>query len=114
MPTEMAEHRKLGLCYNYDEPYIRGHKCPHVFYLEVTNYVVESENDEPLADTAVAKPAVFDPETPMISLHAIAEIRMEDTMQLFIMVDNEQFMALLDSGSTHNFIHGDVARRVGL
>lgn len=113
-PTEMAEHCKLGLCYNCDELYVRGHKCPHLFYLEVTDYVVEPEDDEPLADTAAAEPAAFEPETPMISLHAIAGIHTEDTMQLYIMVGNEKFVALLDSGSTHNFIRGDVACRVGL
>lgn len=57
---------------------------------------------------------MFDPETPMISLHAIAGIRTEDTMQLYITIGNEQFIALLDSSSTHNFICGDVARRMGL
>lgn len=77
----------------------------------------EPEDDDPSADTdttTMAEPTTFDPETPMISLHAIARIRMEDNMQLFIMVSNEQFMELLDSGSTHNFIHGDVARHVSL
>ncbi|XP_066395761.1 uncharacterized protein [Miscanthus floridulus] len=84
----------------------------------VTDYVLEEpEDDDPPADTdatATAEPATFDPETPMISLHAIAGIRTEDTMQLYITVGNEQFVALLDSGSKHNFIRGDVARRVGL
>ena len=35
-------------------------------------------------------------------------------MQLYIQIGNEQFVVLLDSGSTHNFVRGDVARRVGL
>jgi hypothetical protein len=35
-------------------------------------------------------------------------------MQLYITVGNEQFVALLDSRSTHNFIRSHVARRVGL
>jgi hypothetical protein len=85
---------------------LRGHKCPRLFYLEVTDY----EDDEP-GDT---EPTAFDPETPMISIHAIAGIRIEDTMQLYISIGNEQFIALLDSGSMHNFIRGDVVRRVGL
>jgi hypothetical protein len=37
-PTEMVERRRLGLCYNCDEQYVRGHKCPHFFYLEVTDF----------------------------------------------------------------------------
>jgi hypothetical protein len=35
-------------------------------------------------------------------------------MQLYITIGNEQFVALLDSRSTHNFICSHVARRVGL
>lgn len=50
----------------------------------------------------------------MISLNAITGIRTEDPMQLYITMGNEQFVALLDSGSTHNFIRGDVAHHVGL
>lgn len=113
-PAEMADRCKLGLCYNCDEPYVRGHKCPHLFYLEVTDYVVkEPEDDEPPAATDT-EAAAFDPEQPMISLHAIAEIRTEDTMQLYVTIGNEQFVALLDSGSTHNFVSGNITRCVGL
>ena len=50
----------------------------------------------------------------MISLNALTGIRTEDTMQLYIQIGNEQFVVLLDSGSTHNFVRGDVARHVGL
>ena len=35
-------------------------------------------------------------------------------MQVYVMVGNVQCVALLDSGSTHTFINGDVARRVGI
>lgn len=50
----------------------------------------------------------------MISLHAIAGIRKEDTMQVHIAIGNEQITALIDSGSTHNFVCADVVRRIGL
>jgi hypothetical protein len=36
-PDEMLERRRLGLCYNCNEQYARGHKCPKLFYLEVTD-----------------------------------------------------------------------------
>ena len=41
----MADRRKLGLCYNCDEQYVRGHQCQHLFYLEVPDYVVEEPVD---------------------------------------------------------------------
>ena len=83
----MAERRKQGLCYNYDEPYVRGHKRSRLFNLEVSDYIVE-ELEEPAEDAAV-EPALFDPETPMISLHAIAGIHTEDIMQLYVTIGNE-------------------------
>ena len=111
----MADRRKLGQCYNCDEPYVRGHKCPHLFYLEVFDYMVEEpkEDEEPAAET-VTEPMAFDPKTPMISLHANAGIHTEDTMQLYITIGNEQFIALLDSGLTHHFVSGAVTHHVGL
>jgi hypothetical protein len=33
-PAEQQERRRQGLCYNCDEPYVRGHQCKCVFYLE--------------------------------------------------------------------------------
>jgi hypothetical protein len=108
----MAERRKQGLCYNCDEPYVQGHKSARLFYLEASDYVVEepeeSDDEQPPA------PAAPEQDPPVISLGAIAVIRTEDTMQIYVTVGNEQFVALLDSGSTHNFVRGDVARRVRL
>jgi hypothetical protein len=56
-PGRDADCRKLGLCYNCDEPYVRGHKCPHLFYLEVTDYVVEELEDDAPDNTAAAATA---------------------------------------------------------
>jgi hypothetical protein len=39
-PAEMAERRKQGLCYNCDEPYVQGHKCARLFFLEAADYTV--------------------------------------------------------------------------
>jgi hypothetical protein len=35
-PTEMAERRRQGLCYNCDKPFVRGHHWQRLFYLEVS------------------------------------------------------------------------------
>jgi hypothetical protein len=107
-PTEMAERRKQGLCYNCDEPYVQGHKCARLFYLEAADYIVE----EPPSDSEDAEPDTDNtPAQPSISLSAIAGISTATTMQVYVQVGGEQCIALLDSGSTHNFISGEVARR---
>jgi hypothetical protein len=72
-PGEMAERRKQGMCYNCDEQYVRGHRCPRLFYLEVTDFEedIGIEDESNLEDPA-----------PIISLHALTGIRSEGTMQL--------------------------------
>jgi hypothetical protein len=84
----MADRPKLSLCYNCDEPYVHGHKCPHLFYLEVSDHAVEEPDDDEEPDVS-GEPTVFDHEASMISLHAIAGIHTEDTMQLYITIGNE-------------------------
>lgn len=107
-PAEMAERRKLGLCYNCDEQYVRGQKCPRLFYLEVTDFVGETfpelDNTSPTQED--------DP--PLISLNAITGIRTEDTMQVHVSIGDHEFKALLDSGSTHNFVSAATAAKVSL
>jgi len=107
----MVERRRQGLCYNYDEPYIRGHQCQRLFFLEVSDYTSDGEDGAAAAaaDTLPAEEAA-----PVISLHAIAGIRTEDTMLLPVYIHGHRLTALLDSGSTHNFVHMDLMRRMGL
>jgi hypothetical protein len=87
-----------GLCYNCDEQYVRGHKCPRLFYLEVADPEEEPLNlmDTPLLAAAAAES--------LITLNAINGIRGDDTMQVCVTVGTLEFKALLDSGSTTNFI----------
>lgn len=81
--TEMAERRRQGLCYNCDEHYISGHRCTHLFLIELDDFAHE---DAPLED---------EPKTPRISLHAIARlwgIRMTDTKQMCIVIDTRTLL----------------------
>ena len=113
----MAEHRKQGLCYNCDEQYVRGHKCARLFYLEASDYIVEELEDSEesgQSTTATAEPPPINTEAPRISLNAITGIRTATTMQLYVQVGTTQLVALLDSGSTHNFVRADITRRIGL
>ena len=34
---ETTEHHRAGLCFNYDEPFTRSHKCKHLFNIMATN-----------------------------------------------------------------------------
>jgi hypothetical protein len=38
-PAEQQERQRKGLCFNCDEPYVRGHVCQRLFYLLNDDYV---------------------------------------------------------------------------
>lgn len=102
--AEQEECRRLGLCYNYDEKFIRGHNCicRRLFLLDSTE-----EDMEDLAESS--KTAALEGDSSLFSLHAMAGVRFADTMQLGVSVGNTDLIALLDPGSTHNFIFEFVA-----
>ncbi|WVZ96604.1 hypothetical protein U9M48_042220 [Paspalum notatum var. saurae] len=64
-PAEMADRRRQVLCYNCDEPYVRGHRSPHLFYLEATDYDKDDAEPRDQEDTEADPP-------PVVSLHALA------------------------------------------
>jgi hypothetical protein len=107
--AEQEEHCRLGLCYNCDEKFGRGHNriCRRLFLLDS---VVEDDVDEAGAGDELAQPE----ESPAFSLHAIAGVRFIDTMQVAVHLAGSPFIALLDSESTHNFISESAAQRTGL
>jgi hypothetical protein len=104
-PEEQAEHCRLGLCFNCDEKYSRGHNrfCRRIFFVDG----VEIDDTDDAAAGA-------DNEAPCFSLQALTEVAMADTMQITVVLGATSLVALLDSGSTHNFISEEAARRSGL
>lgn len=44
-PDEMAERRKQGLYYNCDKTNVHSHKCACLFYLEVSDYIMEEPKE---------------------------------------------------------------------
>ena len=106
--AEQLERRRLGLCFNCDAPYAPGHVCPRLFYLETTDETEEETLEDGLGAPALAEPAAAPAPAPatalVVSLHALAGIRDERTMLLPVMIQGERLVALVDTGSTHNFL----------
>ena len=106
-PEEQAERRRLGLCFNCNEPYSRGHNrvCRRIFYLNGVE--ITADDEEPAGDDQKDGAPVF-------SLRAVAGMPICDSMQVRVSLGATTLVALLDTGSTHNFIAEDAARRTGL
>lgn len=96
----MAAKRAKEQCFYCPEKFVPGHKCASkgVFLLEM-------EDDANVASWA---------EEFGISLHVLTEIGTSSTMRLNVQIGCETFVALVDSGSTHTFIHTDAANHLGL
>jgi len=82
-----------------------------LFYLEVSDpddeRVLAQEDIQQDSQQLVEQP-------PLISLHAIAGISTNETMKVYVTIGEYQLVALLDSGSTTNFINMAAAQQIGL
>lgn len=100
-PAEMNECRLQGLCYNRSTKFSRDHAYSFkgIYLLELDDADGSSES----TDTEV-----------QISLHAITGVSTGRTMKLRVSVQGVLLTALVDSGSTHNFLADGVAERIGV
>jgi hypothetical protein len=74
---EQAERRRLGLCYNCNEKYSRGHNrvCRRIFFVDGVTITDEEE-------AAAAVEPNSDAAAPLFSLQAVAGVPICDTMQV--------------------------------
>jgi hypothetical protein len=92
------------LCFNCDEKYSRGHNkvCKRLFLLDS----VDDEGDDVDEDPEM--------EAPVFSLHAVAGVPVGRSILLRVVLGAATFVALVDTGSSHNFIGEAAAQRTGL
>ena len=102
--AKMEERRHLGLCFNCNEKFGRGHNqvCQRIFLIDLA-----AADDDAAAEESAS-------DEPIVSVLAISGIRTRETMQMGITIGGASFLALLDLGSCHNFITEDAAARTNL
>lgn len=95
----MAERCRIGLCFNYDEQFTRGHKCKHIFDITLVNdYDMEEA----------------DPGLMMMISAQNSGVRGWRTMFLAGDVLGQGVRILINISATHNVIIINFARWVGL
>jgi len=108
----MAQRRADGLCYNCDEKFILGHRCKKLFVIEV----IEFDNDDVVDEEIECLALTGTHDQLGISLHAATGVRARgcQTMKVHVRVGDAVAVALLDSGSSHNYIDVQMAQRAGV
>lgn len=102
---ELKKKRSLGLCFSCDEKYSPGHRCkqPQLFIMEGA----EDDKSEP-------EEVEEEGDTHEITLHALTGWNAPKTIRLHAKIKNQHLLALVDSGSTHNFISDKMVQGIKL
>ncbi|KAK0600184.1 hypothetical protein LWI29_012574 [Acer saccharum] len=109
-PTELYDRRNKRLCYNCDEKFKPGHRCKKLFVIEAC--LDEDDGDLIMEEDCEDENQLV--ETLEISLHAINRVRSSETMRIQGSLRQVAVYALIDSGSTHNFVSAKLAKKVCL
>lgn len=120
--AQMQERRALGLCYNYDEKFIAGHKCgTSKFFLllvdedtiEATlDTIIPTDEEEPTTEQIEANEQIdiyF-----QLSPHAVSGHFSPQTLKFRGYINGLPVMVLVDTGSTHNILQPRIATHLQL
>eukprot|EP00253_Pinus_taeda_P002660 PITA_02660 len=113
-PQQLEEKREKGLCYSCDRKYTKGHKCAEkkLFYIDCE--VEEEKDQERSKEDDILQEKSLDEEqmNPNISCNALTGITTPQTIKIEGQIKKKKVIVLIDSGSTHNFIHCKVAKEL--
>jgi hypothetical protein len=93
-----------------------GHKCKEqILFIAISKDVPEEDAIVPLVEDPSLPDATQDlvdpPEVePLISLHSLTGFSTPKTLKLIGYINIRKVIILVDSGSTHNFIHHHIAK----
>jgi hypothetical protein len=114
--AEMDECQLKGICYNCDEKYFLGHKCKEQnIFMAISEDILEEDVETPLVSESPETPEITPPLDPLevepvISLNDLTSFFAPQTLKLISYIKHQKVIILVDSGSTHNFIHHCIAQ----
>eukprot|EP00253_Pinus_taeda_P026505 PITA_26505 len=113
-PQQLEEKRAKWICYSCDSKYTRGHKCAEkkLFYIdceeEEEKEQESSKEEDILQEQSLDKVEM----NPTISCNALARMTTPQTIKIEGQIKKKKVIVLIDSGSTHNFIHCKIAKEL--
>lgn len=110
----MDERRSKGLCFWCDDKFVPGRRCQKKQIYVLTIDSDESDGNiyfkwEPGEDKFLG----MQHEEPQLSLHATTGVFSYNTMRVRGAVRTNYLSILIDSGSSHNFLDGATAKKLG-
>jgi hypothetical protein len=114
--VEMAECQLKGLCYNCDDKYFPGHKCKEQnIFMAISEDILEEDAETPLVPESPEITDITPPSDPpkvelIISLNSLTSFFAPQILKLIAYIEHHNVIILVDSGSTHNFIHCRIAQ----
>lgn len=117
LDTLRAQRRARGECFKCGGPYAPGHKCPRNISLAVMEELCEAlqiDKDPDNFAPSVTSDAESEPDEEQImclhvSLAATSGTQPKRTIRLLGAIGKRPVLILIDSGSSSNFIHEDLA-----
>ncbi|GKE11475.1 hypothetical protein Tco_1415026, partial [Tanacetum coccineum] len=105
-PAERQERLSEGLCFNCDNKWVRGHKCPDKFLL-----VMADEEDDREPTTKTTQEDVVESGDILI-LNSLVGHGSPRSLQLWGSSGSGKVHILIDNCSTHNFVQPRVVERI--
>eukprot|EP00253_Pinus_taeda_P028807 PITA_28807 len=113
-PQQLEEKRAKGICYSCDRKYTKGHKCAKkkLFYID---FEEEEEKEQEMSkeeDILQEQTLVKEEMNLTTSCNELAGITTPQAIRIEGHIKKKKVIVLIDSGSTHNFIHCKIAKEV--
>lgn len=108
-----ALRRSQGLCMKCGEKWGRHHKCPPQVPLHVLEEVLDVMNLES-SDEEEKEAGSSDEEILALSVHATEGIQGKKTLRLHGLIDKQEILILVDSGSSATFLSSTLTHKLNL
>ena len=112
----MDERQLKGLCYNCDDKSFSGHKCKeqNIFMAIFEDVSKDNVKAPPVAESPESTnmtPPSDPPEVELVISHnSLIGFSAPQTPKLIGYIKHQKVIILVDSGSTHNFIHRHISQ----
>nr|GEX04519.1 hypothetical protein [Tanacetum cinerariifolium] len=111
-PAKRQERLSKGLCFNCDNKWVRGHKCPVRGHKCLDKFLLVMVDDDLDADTVVDGEAMEGEDISILNyLIKHGSLR---SLRLWGTICTGQLHILIDNGSTHNFLQQEVLEKMKL